>query len=155
MVVTGASGDFTVGETITGNSATAPTAEVVTWTAGTNTLTLKFVSSVFTPSTETITGGGSSVTATVSSITYAGDAVDPTIADAFVSTTPTYATTQRKIRVLHSNHCMHSTSNNVTIEGAISEVSPHRLLQSQQLILRFLFLMQQRSIRLLMVVLSV
>ena len=131
MVVTGASGDFTVGETITGNSATAPTAEVVTWTAGTNTLTLKFVSSVFTPSTETITGGGSSVTATVSSITYAGDAVESsTIADAFVSTTPTYATTQRKIRVLHSNHCMHSTSNNVTIEGAISEVSPTSLTAS-------------------------
>ena len=84
-------------KTITGNSAGAPTAEVVTWTAGTNTLTLKFVSSVFTPSTETITGG-SSVTATVSSITYAGDAVESsTIADAFVSTTPiTYATTHRE-----------------------------------------------------------
>ena len=31
MVVSGASGAFTVGETITGNSATSPTAEVVTW----------------------------------------------------------------------------------------------------------------------------
>ena len=49
MVVTGASGDFTVGETITGNSSTAPTAEVVTWTTGTNTLTLNYVSSAFTP----------------------------------------------------------------------------------------------------------
>ena len=34
MVVSGASGDFTVGETITGNSSSAPTAEVVTWTSG-------------------------------------------------------------------------------------------------------------------------
>ncbi|BCU99477.1 MAG: hypothetical protein CM15mV28_0450 [Thaumasvirus sp.] len=56
MVVSGASGDFTVGETITGNSSTAPTAEVVSWTTGTNTLTLKYVSSAFTPSSETITG---------------------------------------------------------------------------------------------------
>ena len=69
MVVTGASGDFTVGETITGNSSTAPTAEVVTWTTGTNTLTLKYVSSAFTPSSETITVHINK-TATVSSITY-------------------------------------------------------------------------------------
>ena len=59
MVVTSASGDFTVGETITGNSSGAPTAEVVTWNAGTNTLTLKFVSDDFTTTSEGITGADS------------------------------------------------------------------------------------------------
>ena len=125
MVVTGASGDFEVGETITGNSATAPTAEVVTWDSGTNTLTLRYVSSVFTVSTETITGGNSSVTATVSTITYSGDATTGSplaVADAFVSTTPTYTTGQRKIRVRHKNHGMHDVDNNVEITGIESEI---------------------------------
>ena len=131
MVVTSASADFTVGETITGNSSTAPTAEVVSWTAGTNTLTLKYVSSAFTASTETITGGTSSTTATVSSISYAGDAVESTaIQPSFPTGTPTYATTQRKIRVYHSNHCMHSASNNVIVEGVVSEVSDTALTAS-------------------------
>ena len=131
MVVTGASGDFTVGETITGNSSTAPTAEVVTWTTGTNTLTLKYVSSAFTPSSETITGSLSTKTATVSSITYSGDAVETAaIQPSYPTGTPTYSTGQRKIRVYHSNHCMHSASNNVIIEGAKSEVSETALTAS-------------------------
>ena len=125
MVVSGASGDFTVGETITGNSATAPTAEVVTWTSGTNTLTLRYVSTDFTASTETITGGTSTVTATVSSITYAGDAVEGgAVSDSFPTATPTFSSSQRKVRIAHSNHCMHSASNNVIITGVTSEVSP-------------------------------
>ncbi len=128
MVVTGASGDFTVGETITGNSSTTPTAEVVTWNAGTNTLTLKYVSTDFTATTETITGGGSSVTATVNSVTYSGDVVEGgAVSDAFVGTAPTYTTSQRKIRVYHSNHGMHDLDNNVTLEGVISEISDNYL----------------------------
>ena len=124
MVVTGASGDFTVGETITGNSSVTPTAEVVTWVAGTNTLTLKYVSTVFTASTETITGGQSSVTATVSSITYSGDNVSSSVVqDAYPGSAPTYTTSQRKLRVYHSNHGMHDLDNNVKITGVQSEVS--------------------------------
>ena len=105
MVVSGASGDFTVGETITGNSATTPTAEVVTWTAGTNTLTLRYVSTEFTPSSETITGGGSTTTATVSSITYAGDAVEASaISDVYPTAQPSYSAGQKKVKIGHSNH---------------------------------------------------
>ena len=125
MVVSGASGDFTVGETITGNSANAPTAEIVSWTSGTNTLTLRYVSTNFTPSTETVTGGDSAVTATVSSITYSGDATEggtPDVSDAFVATSPTYASGQRVVRVRHSNHGMHDVDNNVQITGVESEV---------------------------------
>ena len=115
LIVTGASGDFTVGETITGNSATAPTAEVVTWTANTNALELKFISTDFiTSPAETITGGTSTVTATVSSVTYSGDSVEASaISDAYPTATPTYSTSQRKVRIAHSNHSMYSASNNV------------------------------------------
>jgi hypothetical protein len=126
MVVTGASGDFTVGETITGNSANAPTAEVVSWTSGTNTLTLRYVSNNFTVSTETVTGSSTSVTATVSTITYSGDVTEggtPDISDAYVATSPTYTSGQRTIRVNHSNHGMHDVDNNVQITGVESEVS--------------------------------
>ena len=131
MVVSSASGDFLVGETITGNSASAPTAEVVTWTSGTNTLTLRYVSTDFTASTETITGGTSSITATVSSITYAGDVVEGgAVSDAFVSTTPTYTTDQRRVRILHPNHGMHDTDNNVVLTGITSEVSDTYLTSS-------------------------
>ncbi|AFB15365.1 hypothetical protein RW01021201_089 [Synechococcus phage S-RIM8] len=131
MVVTGASGDFIVGETITGNSANAPTAEVVTWDSGTNTLTLRYVSTNFTPSTETINGGESSVTATVSSATYSGDTVESSaISDAFVAITPTYTTAQRRIRVRHSNHGMHDVDNNVEITGVESEVGETFLTSS-------------------------
>ena len=130
MVVSGASGDFVVGETITGNSSTTPTAEVVTWTAGTNTLTLRYVSTDFTASTETVTGAGGT-TATVSSVTYAGDVIEGgAVSDAYVGTAPTYTTTQRKVRVSHSSHCMHDLDNNVVITGVISEVSDTYLTSS-------------------------
>ena len=131
MVVTGASGDFTVGETITGNSSDAPTAEVVTWTSSTNTLTLRYVSTDFTVSTETITGGTSTTTATVSTVTYAGDVVESSaVSDAYPSSTPTYTSSQRKVRILHPNHGMHDLDNNVVLEGAISEVSDTYLTSS-------------------------
>ncbi len=126
LVVTGATGDFTVGETITGNSADAPTAEVVTWDSGTNTLTLKYVSTDFdTVTPETVTGNQSNVSASVSSVTYSGDAVEGgAISNAFVSSTPTYTTSQRRVRINHSNHSMHDLDNNVEITGVTSEVSP-------------------------------
>ena len=131
MTVTGASGDFTVGETITGNSATSPTAEVVTWTPGTNTLTLKYVSTDFTASTETITGGQSAVTATVNSVSYSGDIIEGgAVSDAYPSSSPTYTSSQRKVKVSHSNHGMHDLDNNVEIVGIASEVSDTYLTSS-------------------------
>ena len=133
MVVASASGDFTVGEVITGGSSNA-TAEVVSWNSGTNTLTLNFVSTEFTAGSpgETITGGLSTSTATVTSITYSGDVATSSsaIADAFVATTPTYATTERRVRVQHYNHGMNDTDNNVIIDGVESEVSNTSLTSS-------------------------
>jgi len=126
LVVTGATGDFTVGETITGNSASAPTAEVVTWDSGTNTLELRYVSTDFDAITpETVTGGSSNVSASVSSVTYSGDAVETgAVSDSYVASAPTYTTSQRRVRVNHYNHGMNDLDNNVEITGVESEVSP-------------------------------
>ena len=132
LVVASASGDFTVGETITGGTSNA-TAEVVTWTSGTNTLTLKSVSNDFTAGSpgETITGSLSGVTATVSTESVAGDAVESgAVSDAFVNTAPTYTSSQRRVRVDHTNHGMHDLNNNVVITGVASEVSDTYLTSS-------------------------
>jgi len=125
--ITGGTGAFTVGETITGNSANAPTATVTNWDAGTSTLTLESVSTNFTVSTETVNGGTSDTTATVDSVTYSGDAVETgSISSAFPATgiTPSYNSDQRKIKIYHSNHGMHDLNNNVTLTGMQSEISP-------------------------------
>jgi len=123
--------DYQVGETITGNSSNAPTAEVVTWTTGTNTLTVRYVSDEFAAGTELITGGVSGAEGTVNTITYSGDTVVGGVpVDTFPDQAPTYASTQRHIKVLHSNHYMHDGKNNVTIEGVTSEVSPTYLTSS-------------------------
>jgi hypothetical protein len=136
MTLTGVSGDFTVGETITeGTGTDAATAEVVTWTSTgstTGTLTLKYVSKTFDSTTPaSISGNTSSTTATIGTVAYSGDNIDGAdVLDVYLTTSPTYATSQRKIRVAHSNHGMHSPSNNVTISGVISEVSPTFLTAS-------------------------
>ena len=122
VVVSNPTGDYTVGETVTGGTSNA-TGEVVTWTSGTNTLTLRSVSTEFT-GTETITGSQSNQTSSFSSATYSGDAVTGgAIDDAFISTAPTYATIERRVKVNHSSHGMHDLDNNVIISGVKSEVS--------------------------------
>jgi len=135
VVVTGATGDFIVGETVTGDSAAAPTGEVVSWDSGTNTLELRYVSTNFDDVTpETITGSESAKTASISTSTapvYSGDAVEASaVSDAFPETSPTFTTTQRRVRIIHTNHGMHSLNNNVSISGVISEVSPTTLTSS-------------------------
>ena len=75
----------------------------------------------------TITGGTSGTSGTLASSTSfvpAGDRVESSaIQAAAVSVTPTIAASQKRIRVYHSNHCMHDVDNNVVIDGVISEVS--------------------------------
>ena len=129
----GGTGGFTIpagsspGETITGASSDgSPTAEVVTWNSSNNTLTVRYVSGTFSDGT-TITGGTSGTSGTLASSTSfvpAGDRVESSaIQAATVSVTPTIAASQKRIRVYHSNHCMHDVDNNVVIDGVISEVS--------------------------------
>ena len=92
---------------------------------------MKYVSTDFTASTETITGGGSSVTATVNAISYSGDVIETgAVSDAYPSTSPTYTSAQRKVKVFHSNHGMHDNDNNVTLVDIASEVSTTYLTSS-------------------------
>ena len=127
IVLNGApSGDFTVGDTITGGSSSA-TAVITNWNSSTNTLTVNYVSDDFTTGSpgETITssGTGTVVTGTVSTFTPSGDAVvSNAVSQPFVQSAPTFTSSEKKIKVRHSNHCMHDLSNNVTISNITSEI---------------------------------
>ena len=121
---------YSVGDTVTGATSGA-TAEVVSDDGGdTGTIVFRYVSKAFTAG-ETLEGDGTAGNVAFSAVTYSGDAVESsTISNAFPDATPTYSTSQRKVKVLHSNHCMHSTANNVKITGAISEVADTSLTAS-------------------------
>ena len=113
------------GETVTGATSGA-TAEVVSYTAATGVLELRYVSKPFTAG-ENITGSQSNTTRahdTGVAITYAGDAVESgAISDSFIDATINFASSQKRVRIYQDNHGMHDTDNNVVIEGAISEVA--------------------------------
>ena len=67
----------------------------------------------------------------LSAFTPAGDQVESGVINpAEPSSTPTYTTGQRKVRIHHSNHGMHDVSNNVTIAGIESEISDTALTAS-------------------------
>ena len=110
---------FSVGELVADDDNAF--GEVVSYSAGT--LVLKYVSQNFNTAT-TLTGQSSNTTATFTGVSYSGDNVTgTTVSDVFLQGTVAYGSSERKIKVLHSNHCMHSTANNVIIEGAISEIT--------------------------------
>ena len=56
--------------------------------------------------------------ATVTSSTESGDSYG-----AYLSTAPTYASDEKEILIYHRNHGMHQRTNNVKVEGAISEIA--------------------------------
>ena len=128
-VVSSASGTMVVGETVTGGTSNN-TAEVVEVVSATS-IKFKYVSDDFTNGeTLTSTSGITAVYATSGSA-YTGDAVESSvIANSYVTVTPTFATGQKKIRVYHDNHGMHDPDNNVTITGAISEITSTTLTAS-------------------------
>ena len=124
---------YAVGDVITGGTSGA-TAEITTVTNAT-TLALKYCSLDFQNS-EAITGDGAgggtngqaTTAASSTAFTPTGDAVKTgSIQNSYPQSTPTFATTQRKVRVLHSNHGMHDVANNVTVSDVESEVSPTTL----------------------------
>jgi len=120
--ITSPTGTFGVGKTLTGSTSGA-TAIVTAWNSGTNTATVNYVSKQFTNG-ETISQSSPSVSGTVdsSNTTYSGDSVQK-----YLSLTPTYSSISKRITVLHSNHGMHDTTNQVTITGILSEIPPTTL----------------------------
>ena len=64
--------------------------------------------------------GGTS--ATITSINYTGDSYD-----SYPTAAPSYPSDDKEVLVYHRNHGMHQRSNNVEVEGIISEVPPTTL----------------------------
>jgi hypothetical protein len=120
--ITSPTGTFGVGKTLTGTSSGA-TAIVTNWNSSTNIATVNYVSKQFTNG-ETISQSSPSVSGTVDSAntSYSGDSLQK-----YLSLTPTYSSTAKRITVLHSNHGMHDVSNQVKISGVLSEIPPTTL----------------------------
>jgi hypothetical protein len=116
-------GNFDIGKLITGQTSGA-TAYVTNWNVGTGVLQVNYVSKQFTDG-ETISQSNPSVSTIVNTSTYSGDSLQK-----FPSTTTTYPESSKKITVLHSNHGMHDTSNNVVITEIMSEIPPTTLRQA-------------------------
>jgi len=115
ITTSGVTGTFEVGDIVTGGTSAA-VGEVVSFDSGTNQLVLNYVTDQFT-ATETITepGGGS---ATAASVAYSGDSIG-----SYLTAAPTFAQDEKEILIYHRNHGMHNRTNNVRIEGVVSEVS--------------------------------
>ena len=114
MVVGNVSGTLEVGDVVTG--ATSGSVGIVkTWDGSAN-LVLHYITGAFTD-TETVSEPGG-WTATVTSSTESGDSFG-----AYLSQAPSYANDEQEILIYHRNHGMHSRTNNVKIEGVVSEIS--------------------------------
>jgi len=120
--ITSPTGSFTVGKTVTGATSGA-TAIVTNWNSGTGILTVNYVSKQFTNG-ETLSQSSPSVSGTVdgTSTSYSGDSLQK-----YLSLTPSYSSVSKRVTVLHANHGMHDTTNQVTISGILSEIPPTTL----------------------------
>jgi len=116
-------GNFSVGKQITGQTSGA-TAFITSWDVSTGTLEVNYISKAFEIG-ESIGQTNPSVSSVLETVSYSGDSIGK-----FPSTTTTYPEASKKITVLHSNHSMHDTTNNVSISGITSEIAPTILRQS-------------------------
>ncbi len=113
LVVGSSSGTLAVGDVVTG--ATSGSVGIVKTWNGSTALVLHYITGAFTD-TETLNEAGG-WSATVTSSVESGDSFG-----AYLATAPVYASDEKEILVYHRNHGMHQRTNNVKIEGAISEV---------------------------------
>ena len=128
----GVSGTVVAGDTVTGDTS-GETAVVVTYNSSASppTIEVETVSGDFTAQEGlTLTNGTATLNATTDP-TYSGDSVSGgSVQSTYPNAVPTYASSNRRITVLHSNHGMHDASNNVTITGVKSEVTSTTLTAS-------------------------
>ena len=121
ITLTGTSGTFQEGESIT--NGTGATATVTAWASGTGIVTVKSVTGTFAAGdaiTQTVDGVVvASGTIQSGGVSLSGDDIND-----YPSAPISYFNEATEITVRHANHCMHDSSNSVLIEGAISEVSP-------------------------------
>ena len=116
--------------TVSGQENTHGDIAVKFVTIGTNNLTFANGESIDVYTT--INGTASLDTSTIASApTYAGDMTNSgALLRAYPASAVIYTSEQRKIRVRHSNHCMHDTRNNVTISNVRSEIDATTLTNS-------------------------
>jgi len=114
MVVGSASGTLEVGDIVTGGTSNS-IGIVKTWDGSAN-LVLHYITGAFTNSESLSEPGG--WTGTVTSSTESGDSFG-----AYLTSAPTFDSDQTEVLVYHRNHGMHNRTNNVAIEGVISEVA--------------------------------
>ena len=112
-------GTFEVGDVVSGSTSAAQ-GIVTDYNVGTNTLTLNYITKAFDNGDTLSEPGGTS--ATITSITYSGDSYV-----AYPTGTPSYPNDDKEIAISCRNHGMHQRTNNVEIEGVISEVPPTTL----------------------------
>ena len=118
MVVGSSSGTLEVGDIVTGGTSNS-IGIVKTWDGSAN-LVLQYITGAFTNAESLSEPGG--WTATVTSSTESGDSFG-----AYLTASPAFDSDQTEVLVYHRNHGMHNRTNNVKIEGVISEVSPTTL----------------------------
>jgi len=114
---------FVVGRTITGATSGA-TAIVTNWNSGTNTITVNYVSNIFSDGETLNQSGSPSMSATYDeeNSSYSGDSTQE-----YLSLTPTFSSSVKRVTVFHSNHGMHDTTNQVRLTGITSEIPPTTL----------------------------
>ena len=115
-------GTFEPGDTVTG-STSGSTGTVTSYDSGTNTLVLNYLSYSFDASDTLTNAGGTS--ATITSIAYSGDSYN-----AYPTQAPSFPDDDKEVAIFHRNHGMHQRTNNVEIEGVVSEVPPTVLTSS-------------------------
>ena len=120
--ITSPTGTFGVGKTLIGATSGA-TAIVTDWNSSTNIATVNYLSKQFSNG-ETISQSSPSVSGTVDSAntSYSGDSLQK-----YLSLTPTYSATAKRVTILHNNNGMHDITNQVTITGVLSEIPPTTL----------------------------
>ena len=108
-------GAFQAGQVITNGGDAEAT--VISFDEGTGVIEANFCKGTFTDA-DTISNT-SSVTATIvaAGVTYSGDS-----RSGYPTASPSYDTDEKEVLVYHKNHGMHERSNNITVEGIVSEV---------------------------------
>jgi hypothetical protein len=120
-------GNYAIGKTVTGQTSGA-TAIITGWNIGNGQLQLNYISDQFEVG-EVLRQSNPVVDSTILSSpaapVYAGDSYNK-----YISTPPSFASSERRVKILHSNHGMHDITNSVVISNAVSEVSPTTLRTS-------------------------
>ena len=121
ITLTGVTGTFDANNTITNGSGAS--GMVTAFNSGTGVVSIKSVTGTF--------GVGDAITqttsgATTGSGTIAAGGINATGDDIndYPAAPISYFNQATEIEVMHANHCMHDTANNVKLEGVISEVAP-------------------------------